>query len=167
LTSLLILSDTHGYLDPRIWKHVHDCDEVWHGGDIGSLAVTDEIAKHKPVRAVYGNIDGPEVRHVYPLINRFLCEEVEVGMTHIAGTPASYKPDAKKLLQEKIPGIFICGHSHILKVMRDPKHSGMLFINPGAIGVHGFHPIQTMIKLKVDGKRVFDLEVVELKRAKV
>jgi putative phosphoesterase len=164
---ILLLSDTHNYLDQRIWKYVDESDEVWHGGDIGTIVIADEIVKHKPLQAVYGNVDGPDVRNNFPLIHRFKCEDIEIAMTHIAGSPPNYKPDAKKILNEKIPDILVCGHSHILKVMRDPKHNNMLFINPGAIGVHGFHPIQTLIKIKIEGKRVFDLEVVELKREKI
>jgi putative phosphoesterase len=164
---ILIISDTHNYLDHRLWKYIDACDEVWHGGDIGTIAITDEIVKHKPVQAVYGNIDGQDVRHVYPLVHRFKCEELEIAMTHIAGYPPKYNQDALKIINEKAPDIFICGHSHILKVMRDMNHHKMLFINPGAAGVLGFHPIQTVIKIKIDGKRVYDLEVVELKREKV
>ena len=167
VTNILILSDTHSYLDERIWKYIDACDVVWHGGDIGTIAITDSIKKHKPVEAVYGNIDGTDVRQVHPLIHRFKCEEVSVAMTHIGGYPDRYRPDAMKILNERVPDIMVCGHSHILKVMRDKKYQNMLFINPGAAGIHGFHPIQTLIKLKIDGKRIYDLEVVELKRAKL
>ncbi len=167
MKSILIISDTHNYLDSRIWKYIDACDEVWHAGDIGTIAITDEIQKHKPVHAVYGNIDGADVRNVYPLTHRFKCEGLEIAMTHIAGYPPKYKTDALKILNDKIPDIFICGHSHILKVMRDKDHQKMLFINPGAAGIHGFQTIQTIIKIKIDAKRVFDLEVVELKRESV
>jgi putative phosphoesterase len=164
MSVILILSDTHNYLDPRWLSYIEACDEVWHGGDIGTISIINEISKIKPVHAVYGNIDGPDVRNVYPLINRFKCEEVEIAITHIAGYPGKYKPDANKILREKIPDIFICGHSHILKVMRDQAHDNMLFINPGAAGIHGFQTVQTAIKIKIEGKRIFDLEVIELKR---
>ncbi len=167
LKKILILSDTHNYLDSRIWRYVEECDQVWHAGDIGTIAITDQLKKIKPLQAVYGNIDGQDVRMVHPLINRFRCEEVEVAMTHIGGYPPKYNSDLLKLLNENVPDIFVCGHSHILKVMRDPTHHNMIFINPGAAGVHGFHPIQTLIKIKIDGKRIFDLEVVELKRERV
>ena len=167
MQQILILSDTHNYLDPRIWKYIDACDEVWHGGDIGTISIIDEIKKHKPVQAVFGNIDGPDLRNNYSLIHRFKCEEIEIAMTHIAGYPPKYQADALTILNEKIPDILVCGHSHILKVMRDPDHQRMLFINPGAAGIHGFHTLQTLIKIKVDDKRVYDLEVVELKREKI
>ena len=167
MKNILIISDTHNYLDKRLWKYIDACDEVWHGGDIGTIAITEEILKYKPIQAVYGNIDGPDVWNVYPLIHRFKCEDIEIAMTHIAGYPPKYKEDALTILKEKVPDILVCGHSHILKVMRDPDHQRMLFINPGAAGIHGFHTLQTLIKIKVDGKRVYDLEVVELKREKI
>jgi putative phosphoesterase len=162
---ILILSDTHNYLDPRWLPYIGACDEVWHGGDIGTISIANEILKLKPLKAVYGNIDGPDVRGSYPLINRFICGQVEVAMTHIAGYPGKYKPDANAILKEKTPDIMVCGHSHILKVMRDPQHGNMLFINPGAAGIHGFQTVQTAIKIKIEGKRIYDLEVIELKRA--
>jgi putative phosphoesterase len=165
VTSILIISDTHNYLDARWIPYIKLSDEVWHAGDIGTLSITEEISKFKPVRAVYGNIDGQDLRNVYPLINRFRCEEVEIAMTHIAGYPTKYKPDALTILKENIPGILICGHSHILKVMRDQQNRNMLFINPGAAGIHGFQTVQTAIQIKIEGKRIYDLEVIELKRA--
>ncbi len=167
MKSILVLSDTHNFLDPRWSKYIDACDEVWHAGDIGTIALADAIKAKKPLMGVYGNIDGPDVRKVFPLINRFICEDVEVGITHIAGSPPNYRPDARKLLNEHVPDILVCGHSHILKVMRDTTHQKMLFINPGAAGIHGFHPIQTAIKIKIEGKRIFDLEVIELKRGLV
>lgn len=162
MKKILILSDTHHYLDPRLQTHIDWCDEIWHGGDWGTITVSDILTKQKPVRAVYGNIDGQDVRVVYPHIQRFECEQLTVGMTHIAGTPGRYKPDAKKLFAEQIPDLFVCGHSHILRVERDPALQNMLFINPGAAGKEGFHKMQTALRLKIDGKRVFDMEVIEI-----
>lgn len=164
MQKIFILSDTHNYLDPRWVPYIHEADVLWHAGDIGTTEVTDALKKIKPLHAVYGNIDGAELRTEFPLITHFTCEQVRVGITHIAGTPGKYKPDAKHLLEQEVPDILVCGHSHILKVMRDETYNRMLFINPGAAGVHGFHTVQTAIKIKIEGKRVYDLEVVELPR---
>ncbi len=163
MTRILLLSDTHSYIDDTILKHVAAADEVWHAGDIGDLKVTDTIKKLKPLRAVYGNIDNAQARTEFPLDLRFKCEEVSVFMTHIGGYPGRYHPRIRSMINENPPRIFISGHSHILKVMNDPKLK-LLHMNPGAIGKHGFHKARTMLRFEIDGKEIKNLEVVEYKR---
>lgn len=158
---IALLSDTHHYLDERMKEYCRSCDEIWHAGDIGTIALTDELEKLKPVRAVYGNIDGEDVRKVFPKQNRFFCEEVDVLMTHIAGRPERYPEEIKKIMQTNPPKIFICGHSHILLVKYEAKY-GVLHLNPGAAGKHGFHKVRTMLRFTIDGKEIRDMEVVEL-----
>ncbi|MFC0181573.1 hypothetical protein SAMN04515674_104170 [Pseudarcicella hirudinis] len=164
MKKILIISDTHSFLDSRLMPHIGWCDEIWHGGDWGSVELSDTLAALKPIRGVFGNIDNAILRRMYPRINHFLCEGVNVGMTHIAGAPSKYKPDALDCFAEKIPDIFVCGHSHILQVKRDLSRNGMLFINPGAAGHHGFHTVQTAVRLKIDDKRIFDVEAVQMDR---
>jgi hypothetical protein len=158
-----LLSDNHSYLDDNILGYFESCDEIWHAGDIGSSEVTDRLAALKPLRAVYGNIDGAELRRQFPLDQRFTCEGLEVWITHIGGYPGRYQPRVRAGLQQDPPGLFICGHSHILKVMPDPKFN-LLHINPGACGHHGFHHMRTLVRFSVAGGKVSDLEVVELGR---
>jgi putative phosphoesterase len=160
-----LLSDTHGFLDPKIFKHFKDVDEIWHAGDIGSFEIVDELRKFKPFRAVYGNIDDALLRREVPEFNRFWCEEVEVLMTHIGGRPNKYSKPAFDELENKPPQLFICGHSHILLVQFDKRYN-MLWMNPGACGVKGFHKVKTLIRFTIDGKKIENLEVIELgKRA--
>lgn len=161
MKKILLLSDTHGYLDDRIKEHAQNADEIWHAGDIGTIALTDELEKIKPVRAVYGNIDGQDVRNVFPKVNRFFCEEVDAMMTHIAGRPEHYTDEVKKVMLQNPPKIFICGHSHILLVKYEKKY-GVLHLNPGAAGTHGFHKFRTMLRFKIDGKDIREMEVIEL-----
>ena len=158
---IALLSDTHNYLDPKIFKYFESCDQIWHAGDIGTIAVTNELSKIKPLIAVYGNIDGQDVRKVHPKDQRFRCEEVDVFMTHIGGYPNRYSPEALNEIKKSPPKLFICGHSHILKVMFDQKYQ-LLHINPGAAGVHGFHKVKTMVRFTIDGDKIKDLEVIEL-----
>lgn len=158
---IALLSDTHNYLDPRIFKYFESCDQIWHAGDIGTIAIADQLAAIKPLIAVYGNIDGTDVRQVHPLNQRFMCEEVDVYMTHIGGYPNRYSLEALKEIKRKAPKLFICGHSHILKVMFDPTYQ-LLHINPGAAGVHGFHKVKTMVRFSIEGDKIKDLEVIEL-----
>ncbi len=158
---IALLSDTHNYLDPKIYKYFETCDQIWHAGDIGTISIMDELKKIKPVIAVYGNIDGQDVRKVYAKNERWMCEGVEVLMTHIGGYPNNYSPDALTLITQKPPQLFICGHSHILKVMYDKKYN-LLHINPGAAGIHGFHKVKTLVRFTIDGDKIKDLEVVEL-----
>ncbi len=163
MKKILLLSDTHGYIDDQILKYVKNADEVWHAGDIGDLKVTDTLKKLKPLRAVYGNIDNAEARLEFPLHQRFLCEEVDVWITHIGGYPGRYSPAIREEMYANPPKLFITGHSHILKVMPDNKRN-LLHMNPGAIGIHGFHKARTMLRFEIDGKNIQNLEVIEYKR---
>ncbi|MBL7884472.1 MAG: metallophosphoesterase family protein [Bacteroidia bacterium] len=158
---IALLSDTHNYLDPKIFKYFDSCDQIWHAGDIGTIAITDELSKIKPVVAVYGNIDGADVRKVHPKNQQFMCEEVNVLMTHIGGYPNRYSLDALQEIKKQAPQLFICGHSHILKVMFDKKYN-LLHINPGAASVHGFHKVKTLVRFTIDKQKIKDLEVIEL-----
>ncbi|OMP30482.1 metallophosphoesterase [Mangrovimonas sp. DI 80] len=160
---ILLLSDTHSYIDDDILKYVKQADEVWHAGDIGDLKVTDAIKALKPLRAVYGNIDDTKVRTEFPENNRFMCEDVDVWITHIGGYPPRYNPRVKPEIYENPPRLFICGHSHILKVMPDKKLN-LLHMNPGAVGTHGFHKVRTMLRFTIDGPKIDNLEVIEFKR---
>jgi putative phosphoesterase len=163
MKKILLLSDTHSYIDDAIIKYVKQADEVWHAGDIGNLDVTDSIKKHKPLRAVYGNIDDTKARSEFPLHDRFVCEEVDVWITHIGGYPPKYNNSVREQLNSNPPDLFITGHSHILKVMTDKKLN-LLHMNPGAVGKHGFHKKRTMLRFKIDGKNIKDLEVIEFDR---
>jgi len=158
---IALLSDTHNYLDPKLFKYLENSDQIWHAGDIGTVSVTDELSKIKPVVAVYGNIDGHDVRKVYPKNQQFKCEEVAVFMTHIGGYPNRYNQDALAIIKKNSPKLFICGHSHILKVMYDKKYD-LLHINPGAAGIHGFHKVKTLVRFTIDAEKIKDLEVIEL-----
>ncbi len=161
MTRILLLSDTHSHIDNSILKYADQADEIWHAGDIGSLAVTDTLARIKPIRAVYGNIDDAVIQQEFPLNNRFKCEEVDVLMTHIGGYPPKYNGRTRDLIKKNPPKLFICGHSHILKVMMDKK-LGVLHMNPGACGKHGFHHVRTMLRFTIHDKDIKDLEVIEL-----
>jgi putative phosphoesterase len=163
MQKILLLSDTHSYIDKAILKHVKQADEVWHAGDIGDLSVTDEIKAIKPLRAVFGNIDDAKARTEFPLHNRFLCEGVDVWITHIGGYPPKYNGKVRDALIENPPDLFITGHSHILKVIPD-KRLNLLHMNPGAVGKHGFHKKRTMLRFKIDGKDIKDLEIIEFER---
>lgn len=158
---ILLLSDTHGYIDDLILAYAQEADEIWHAGDIGNIAIAERLQSVKPVRAVYGNIDGREVRMTYPLDNRFTIEGIDVYMTHIGGYPGRYEPRVKKILTTLPPHLFICGHSHILRVMRDPT-LGTLCMNPGAAGVEGFHKMRTMIRFSIAEGKILQPEVIEL-----
>ena len=158
---IALLSDTHNYLEPKMFKYFESCDQIWHAGDIGTISITDELSKIKPLIAVYGNIDGTDVRKVHPKNQRFMCEGVDVYMTHIGGYPDRYSLDALAEIKRSAPKLFICGHSHILKVMYDKKYD-LLHINPGAAGVHGFHKVKTMVRFTIDCDKIKDLEVIEL-----
>ncbi|MCW5908388.1 MAG: metallophosphoesterase family protein [Chitinophagales bacterium] len=157
-----LLSDTHGYLDKKIVEVFKDVDEVWHAGDLGAIELCDELKKFKPFYAVYGNIDGKEIRTEYPLNLVLKREGLTILITHIGGYPGSYEPKARKKIEEIKPDIFVCGHSHILKVMRDEKYGNMLVMNPGAAGVQGFHKVKTVLRFTLNNGKVENLEAVEL-----
>jgi putative phosphoesterase len=161
MTKILLLSDTHSHLDKTILKYAAMADEIWHAGDIGSLEVSDSLSSIKPLRAVFGNIDDHQIQKEFPLNNRFMCEDVDVWITHIGGYPPKYNVNTREEIKKNPPKLFICGHSHILKVMWD-KNLGVLHMNPGACGKHGFHQIRTMLRFCIDGKEIKDLEVIEL-----
>ena len=161
MTRILLLSDTHSYMDEAILKYARQADEIWHAGDIGQLEVTDTLKSIKPLRAVYGNIDDHKAKLEFPLDNKFTCEEVDVWITHIGGYPNKYNPRIREEIKANPPKLFITGHSHILKVMWDKK-LGLLHMNPGACGKHGFHAVRTMLRFTIDGKDIKDLEIVEL-----
>lgn len=163
MKKILLLSDTHGYMGEDILKHIRSCDEVWHAGDIGDLKVTDAIKKLKPLRAVYGNIDGSEARSEFPLHQKFMIEGIEVWITHIGGYPNRYSKNIREEIKDECPDLFISGHSHILKVMQDRKLN-LLHMNPGAIGKHGFHKVRTMLRFCVANGKIKQLEVIEFKR---
>ena len=162
-----IISDTHGWLDEQVLHHFKNCDEVWHAGDFGNIWIAEQLAgetmhsSSNKVKGVFGNIDGPDVRSVYPEKLHFQCEDVKVFMTHIGGHPAKYAPGIKKEIQEHHSNLFICGHSHILKVIYDDKLN-CLHINPGAAGRQGWHTVRTIIRLVIDGANMRDCEVIEL-----
>ncbi len=158
-----LISDTHTYLHPKLFDSLKECDEIWHAGDIGNIETADKLASFKPLRAVYGNIDSYQVRAVHPRFQMFQCEDVKVLMTHIGGYPGRYEPAVRRLIEKEKPGLFISGHSHILKVMYDKKHQ-LLHINPGAAGKSGLHKVITFVRFTIDGKQIKDLEVVELSR---
>ena len=156
-----LLSDTHGFWDDKYKTHFSCCDEIWHAGDIGSLELADRFQEWKPFRAVYGNIDDQATRSIYPRFLRFTLEGVEVLMTHIGGYPGHYDPRIRMQLFTRPPKLFVCGHSHILKVMYDPKLA-CLCINPGAAGKYGFHRVRTLLRFILDAGNIRDLEVIEL-----
>jgi len=163
MKKILLISDTHGYIDEKIIKYANQVDEIWHAGDIGDISVTDTLKTIKPLKAVYGNIDDQKIRSEFPLHNRFLCEKVDVWITHIGGYPKKYNPKIIDELKSNPPDLFICGHSHILKVIND-KELNLLHINPGAIGKHGLHNVRTMIQFEINGDKIENLSIVEFKR---
>ena len=158
---ILLLSDSHSYIDDRILDYASQADEIWHCGDFGNLEVIEKLEKIKPLRGVYGNIDGTEIRKIFPEVLRFKCEDVEVLMIHIGGYPNKYTPLAKKEISDQAPKLFISGHSHILKAMYDQKNS-LLHLNPGAMGKVGWHQMRTMMRFEINGDQIENLEVIEL-----
>jgi len=161
MKKILLLSDTHSFIDDKILKYVKQADEVWHAGDIGNLKVTDEIKKLKPLRAVFGNIDDNKARAEFPLDLRFKTENFDVWITHIGGYPYKYNQRIREEINSNPPGIFICGHSHILKVQFDKKLN-LLHLNPGAAGKHGFHKVRTMLRFELDNGDIKNMEIIEL-----
>ena len=160
-----LLSDTPGFLDERVFKHFETCDEVWHAGDFGTMEVLEQLRNFKPLRGVYGNIDGAALRRELPLDTQFICENVRVWITHIGGYPKRYDKRVRDLLlqQPEAPQLFICGHSHILKVMYDAQYQ-MLTMNPGAFGKEGWHKVRTLLRFTIDGDRIGDLKIIEAPR---
>jgi len=157
-----LISDTHGYLDPRVFKFFADCDQIWHAGDFGTLEVSQQLAEFKTLRGVYGNVDDEQLRQTFALHDRFACEGVDVWMTHIGGYPGHYDRRVSQSIRATPPGLFICGHSHILRVMRDRKLDNMLHFNPGAAGRYGFQVMRTMLRFEIASGKVRKLQVVEL-----
>ncbi|TCO07317.1 metallophosphoesterase family protein [Natronoflexus pectinivorans] len=161
-----LISDTHSWLDPRLFELFKDVDEIWHAGDIGCEEVLDQLESFKTVRAVYGNIDGAELRQRIPELQRFTVEGIDVMMTHIGGYPGKYSPKLKRLIYSNPPKLFVCGHSHILKVMNDSSLN-LLHVNPGAAGKYGFHLVRTAIRFVLDEGNIRDMEVIELSPTRV
>ncbi|MCD6113640.1 MAG: metallophosphoesterase family protein [Bacteroidales bacterium] len=158
-----LISDTHNYLHPKIFNFFKNCDEIWHAGDIGNIDITEDLKIFKPLRAVYGNMDDFDVRHEYPQHQIFQCEDVKVFMTHIGGYPNNYYKPAKDIILKEKPDLFICGHSHILKIIYDKKYN-LLHINPGAAGKTGYHKKITFVRFCIDKKEIKDLEIMEIDR---
>lgn len=162
MTHIGLLSDTHGFLDENILKHFEKCDEIWHAGDFGSIEITERLRAFKPLRGVYGNIDGQDIRAIFPETDIFNCEEVKVMIKHIGGYPPKYNPETKKQIIAEKPKLFISGHSHILKIMYDEKLQ-CLHMNPGAAGKQGWHKVRTLVRFAIDGTNIKDCEVVEIR----
>lgn len=158
-----LLSDTHNYIHPGIADFFKDVDEIWHCGDMGTVVIADDLQKMKPFRGVYGNIDGSDVRNNFGEIQLFNCEDVRVLMTHIGGYPGRYNARIRQYIEKEKPALFVCGHSHILKVIYDQKYQ-LLHINPGAAGKYGLHQLITFVRFNIDGTNILDLEISEYKR---
>ena len=161
MTRIGLISDTHNYLDEAVFKHFEACDEIWHGGDFGNAAIAYALKAFKPLRAVYGNIDGYDISGEFPEELIFMCEDVKVFIKHIGGYPGRYAPGVKNTIIKEKPQLFISGHSHILKVMFDDQFD-CLHMNPGAAGKEGWHRVRTLIRFAIDGSDMKDCEVIEL-----
>ena len=161
MTRIGLISDTHGYLDDAVFKHFEQCNEIWHAGDFGSMEIWEKLNEFRPLKGVYGNIDGQDIRSVCPEILSWTCEEVNVYMIHIGGYPGRYSAGVKKQLIEKSAKLFITGHSHILKIMYDDS-IGCLHMNPGAAGKQGWHKVRTVVRFTIDGNDIRDCEVIHL-----
>jgi putative phosphoesterase len=157
-----LISDTHNYLDPQTLDYFANCDEIWHAGDFGTIKIADQLKEVAPVVGVYGNIDGQDIRAEYPLHQRFMCEGLDVWMTHIGGIPGRYCIPIREEMENNTPELFICGHSHILRVARDQEMDKMLYINPGAAGRHGFQTERTIMRFSVDAGKIENVEVINL-----
>lgn len=156
-----LLSDTHGYLDDAVFKYFEACDEIWHAGDFGTIDVIEKLSSFKPFKGVYGNIDDKEIQLRCPEHLRFTCEGVDVWMTHIGGYPSRYSSLVKSTIVQNPPKLFICGHSHILKVQYDSKLE-LLHLNPGAVGKHGWHKVRTLMRFELNAGKIENLEIIEL-----
>ena len=163
MTKIGLLSDTHNFLNPKVFEYFKNCDEIWHAGDIGTYGIIEKLNAFKPLRAVYCNIDGFDIRKSCPEHQRFLCEKLDVWITHIGGYPGRYDTRIRELIKKKTPKLFICGHSHILKVIYDKKLN-LLHINPGAAGTYGIQTVSTLVRFTIEGSEIKDLEVIELRR---
>ncbi|MDH4471879.1 MAG: metallophosphoesterase family protein [Fluviicola sp.] len=161
MTKIGLLSDTHSDFPEKIYHYFQDVDEIWHAGDIGDVSVIERLKAFKPLRAVYGNIDDTKMRMDFPEFNRFMVEEVQVLMTHIAGKPGNYSIPLLAELKREAPQVLVCGHSHILLVKQDPRFN-MLWLNPGACGNKGFHQVKTLLRFAIDGKRIINMEAIEI-----
>lgn len=157
-----LISDTHNYLDQQVFEYFEDRDEIWHAGDFGTIEVAEQLEQIAPVIGVYGNIDGQDIRQEYPLHQRLVREGVDIWMTHIGGRIGRYCIPIREEMENQPPDMFICGHSHILKVGRDKEKDNMLFVNPGAAGKHGFQVYRTCIRFDIDGGKVQNMEVINL-----
>lgn len=162
MTQIGLVSDTHSYFDEKILHHFESCDEVWHAGDFGTLKIFDKLQSFKPLRAVYGNIDSHDIRQEAPENLHFELEGFRIWMTHIGGAPPNYNPAVKQRFKDNTPDIFVCGHSHILRVLRDQRLNNMWYLNPGAAGQEGFHKIRTLLRFILDDKKIVKMEVIEL-----
>ena len=165
MKQIVLLSDTHHSLDERFIHHFENADEIWHAGDIGSLEITDQLKEYAPIKAVYGNIDSSTIRSEFNATLYFQCEEVKVMMTHIGGYPGRYDKKILPMIQQANPDLFICGHSHILKVIYDKKNK-LLHMNPGAIGDSGIHKVKTILCFSIEGQEIKNLKVIEFPRSK-
>ena len=161
MTRIGLISDTHSFLDDAVFKHFDSCDEIWHAGDFGNIELADKLSEFKPLKGVYGNIDGKEIRQLYPENLRFTCENVDVWMTHIGGYPDKYSPAVKAHIYTNPPQLFISGHSHILKVIFDKKIN-CLHLNPGAAGKQGWQKVRTLMRFRITDEKIHTLEVIEL-----
>ncbi len=157
-----LISDTHSYLDPNVFLHFEICDEIWHVGDIGQVEVIQKLSSFKPIKAVYGNIDAQDVRELYPENMIFELEGLKILMTHIGALPPSYNPRIRELIKKNEPNLLICGHSHILRVLKDMKNKSLVYLNPGAAGKHGFHKIRTIMRMDLEDGKIKNMEVIEL-----
>ncbi len=157
-----LIADTHGYLDPQVKDFFSDRDEIWHAGDFGNLSIAKELEKIAPLTGVYGNIDGQDIRNIYPLHQRFAREGMNIWITHIGGIPGRYCIPIRDEINKNTPDLFICGHSHILKIARDQELNRMLYMNPGAAGKQGFQIHRTILRFSIDSGSLKDLEVINL-----
>ena len=157
-----LISDTHGYIDEKVKKYFADCDEIWHAGDFGNIDVSDKLRRLAPLRGVYGNIDGQDVRISHPEHQKFTIEGLKVWITHIGGYPGRYNPKIREDIYRLKPDLFICGHSHILKVMPDKKVKNLLHINPGAAGIVGIHKVKTIMTFEINAGKISEMKVIEL-----
>ena len=161
MIKIRLLSDTNGYIDPKVYTYFRDVDEIWHAGDIGTMEAADELSEFKKLRAVFGNIDNQLIRSVFREVEIFNLDSVKILITHIGGYPGRYAKGIKQLLMSEKPDIFICGHSHILKVMYD-KNLQLLHLNPGAAGNQGFHKIKTLLRFEINEGKIQNMEVIEM-----